>query len=59
MASRDSIASSSIAQLPGFEQLNQAPRFEFIDVRQLGADVRLRARASARWQDLLEQIHLN
>ena len=50
---------NSIAQLPGFEQLNQAPRFEFIDVRQLGADVRLRARASARWQDLLEQIHLN
>ncbi len=49
---------NGIAQLPGFERLDQVPRFEFMDVQQIGADVRLRARVTERWQDLLKKIHL-
>ena len=48
-----------VAKLPGLNKLSQAPRFEFIDVARLGADVRLRARSISRWQDLLKKIHLN
>lgn len=47
-----------VARFPGLNKLSQAPRFDFIDVTRFGADVRLRARVAARWQDLLKKIHL-
>ncbi|WP_233234622.1 bifunctional diaminohydroxyphosphoribosylaminopyrimidine deaminase/5-amino-6-(5-phosphoribosylamino)uracil reductase RibD [Bordetella sp. LUAb4] len=39
--------------LPMLEHLNEARRFEFIDVARLGGDVRLRGRYKERWQQLM------
>jgi hypothetical protein len=33
-------------------------RFEFTELKQLGADVRLRARLSEHWRELMQKIHL-
>jgi hypothetical protein len=33
-------------------------RFEFIDLKQLGPDVRLRARLPEHWRELMQKIHL-
>jgi diaminohydroxyphosphoribosylaminopyrimidine deaminase/5-amino-6-(5-phosphoribosylamino)uracil reductase len=48
----------SIAQVPVLQQLDDAQRFQFIDVKLLGADVRLRARVSEHWRALMKSIHL-
>lgn len=48
----------SIAQVPALQQLDDAHRFQFIDVKLLGADVRLRARVSEHWRALMKSIHL-
>jgi len=47
-----------MAQLPTLTKLEGVQRFEFIDLKQLGADVRLRARLSAHWRELMQNIHL-
>lgn len=39
--------------LPMLENLQEARRFEFIDVTRLGGDVRLRGRYMERWQQLM------
>ena len=48
----------SMAQLPALTKLDGVQRFEFTDVTQLGADVRLRARLASHWQELMQNIHL-
>jgi diaminohydroxyphosphoribosylaminopyrimidine deaminase/5-amino-6-(5-phosphoribosylamino)uracil reductase len=48
----------SMAQLPALTKLDGVQRFEFTDVMQLGADVRLRARLASHWQELMQNIHL-
>jgi hypothetical protein len=40
------------------QQLDDAQRFQFIDVKLLGADVRLRVRVSEHWRALMKSIHL-
>jgi diaminohydroxyphosphoribosylaminopyrimidine deaminase/5-amino-6-(5-phosphoribosylamino)uracil reductase len=47
-----------MAQLPALTKLDGVQRFEFTDVTQLGADVRLRARLASHWQKLMQNIHL-
>ena len=44
--------------LPALESLDQAMRFEFIDVAAMGADIRVRARRAQRWQALLQAVHI-
>lgn len=48
----------TIAQMPGLQRLDDAHRFNFIDVKLLGADVRLRARDNEHWRALMKSIHL-
>jgi diaminohydroxyphosphoribosylaminopyrimidine deaminase/5-amino-6-(5-phosphoribosylamino)uracil reductase len=48
----------SMAQLPVLTQLEGAKRFEFIEVKQLGTDIRVRARLPERWRELMQSIHL-
>ncbi len=48
----------SMAQVPALQQLDDAHRFQFIDVKLLGGDLRLRARVSERWRALMKSIHL-
>lgn len=48
----------SMAQLPSLTKLEGVQRFEFTDVTRFGADVRLRARLAAHWQELMQKIHL-
>jgi diaminohydroxyphosphoribosylaminopyrimidine deaminase/5-amino-6-(5-phosphoribosylamino)uracil reductase len=48
----------SMAQLPLLTQLEGAKRFEFTEVKQLGTDIRVRARLPERWRDLRQSIHL-
>ena len=47
-----------IARIPGIERLEDAARFEFIDVVRLGPDIRVRARDMTRWADLQGKLHL-
>ena len=47
-----------IARITGIEQLEDAARFEFIDVVRLGPDIRVRARDMTRWADLQGRLHL-
>jgi diaminohydroxyphosphoribosylaminopyrimidine deaminase/5-amino-6-(5-phosphoribosylamino)uracil reductase len=47
-----------MAQLPSLTKLEGVQRFEFTDVTRFGADVRLRARLAAHWQELMQKIHL-
>ncbi|MFA7680280.1 MAG: bifunctional diaminohydroxyphosphoribosylaminopyrimidine deaminase/5-amino-6-(5-phosphoribosylamino)uracil reductase RibD [Pigmentiphaga sp.] len=47
-----------IARLPVNTSLDQALRYQFIDVSMVGPDVRLRARDAARFADLLERVRL-
>ncbi len=42
--------------LPMLQKLDQAKRFEFIDVASLGSDVRLRARVVDQWLALLQAV---
>jgi hypothetical protein len=35
-----------------------AKRFEFTEVKQLGTDIRVRARLPERWRELMQSIHL-
>jgi len=39
-------------------QLEGAKRFEFTEVKQLGTDIRVRARLPERWRELMQSIHL-
>ena len=47
-----------MAQLPTLTKLEGVQRFEFTDLKQLGADVRLRARLPEHWRELMQKIHL-
>lgn len=47
-----------IARLPVNTSLDQALRYQFIDVSMVGPDVRLRARDAARFADLLRRVRL-
>lgn len=47
-----------MAQLAALTKLTGAQRFEFVDLKQLGADVRLRARLPDHWRELMQKIHL-
>ncbi|MDO9024725.1 bifunctional diaminohydroxyphosphoribosylaminopyrimidine deaminase/5-amino-6-(5-phosphoribosylamino)uracil reductase RibD [Zwartia sp.] len=47
-----------MAQLPTLTKLEGVQRFEFIDMKQLGADIRLRARLPEHWRELMHKIHL-
>jgi diaminohydroxyphosphoribosylaminopyrimidine deaminase/5-amino-6-(5-phosphoribosylamino)uracil reductase len=47
-----------MAQLPTLTKLEGVQRFEFIDLKQLGPDVRLRARLPEHWRELMQKIHL-
>jgi diaminohydroxyphosphoribosylaminopyrimidine deaminase / 5-amino-6-(5-phosphoribosylamino)uracil reductase len=47
-----------MAQLPELTRLEGVQRFEFTDLKQLGADVRLRARLPEHWRELMQKIHL-
>jgi diaminohydroxyphosphoribosylaminopyrimidine deaminase / 5-amino-6-(5-phosphoribosylamino)uracil reductase len=47
-----------MAQLPGLTRLDGVQRFEFLDMKQLGADIRLRARIPEHWRELMQKIHL-
>ncbi len=47
-----------MAQLPTLTKLDGVQRFEFTDLKQLGADVRLRARLPEHWRELMQKIHL-
>lgn len=46
-------------QLGTLHALEQAHRFEFVDVGRVGADVRLRARRQRSWQSLLNAVQAN
>jgi diaminohydroxyphosphoribosylaminopyrimidine deaminase/5-amino-6-(5-phosphoribosylamino)uracil reductase len=48
----------SMAQLPVLTQLEGVKRFEFTEVKQLGTDIRVRARLPERWRELMQSIHL-
>jgi diaminohydroxyphosphoribosylaminopyrimidine deaminase/5-amino-6-(5-phosphoribosylamino)uracil reductase len=48
----------SMAQLPVLTKLDGVKRFEFTDVKQLGADIRVRARLPHSWRALMQSIHL-
>lgn len=47
-----------MAQLPTLTKLEGVQRFEFIDLKQLGADIRVRARLPEHWRELMQKIHL-
>jgi diaminohydroxyphosphoribosylaminopyrimidine deaminase/5-amino-6-(5-phosphoribosylamino)uracil reductase len=47
-----------MAQLPTLTKLDGVQRFEFTELKQLGADVRLRARLPEHWRALMQKIHL-
>lgn len=47
-----------IAQLPTLTKLEGVQRFELIDLRQFGADARLRLRLPEHWRALMQNIHL-
>ncbi len=47
-----------LARIPAIERLEDAARFEFIDVARLGSDMRIRARDMTRWADLQSKLHL-
>jgi diaminohydroxyphosphoribosylaminopyrimidine deaminase/5-amino-6-(5-phosphoribosylamino)uracil reductase len=47
-----------MAQLPTLTKLEGVQRFEFIELKQLGPDVRLRARLPEHWRELMQKIHL-
>jgi hypothetical protein len=47
-----------MAQLPELTQLEGVTRFEFTEVKQLGKDIRVRARLPERWRELMQSIHL-
>ena len=47
-----------IAQVPALSHLEDAHKFEFIDVKQFGPDMRLRLRVTEHWRALMKSIHL-
>lgn len=51
-------AGKGIADVPALKHLEDANKFEFIDVKQLGADMRLRLRLTDHWRALMKSIHL-
>lgn len=47
-----------MAQLPELTKLESVQRFEFTDLKQLGSDLRIRARLAEHWRALMQKIHL-
>ena len=47
-----------MAQVPALTHLEDAHKFEFIDVKQIGADIRMRVRVTDHWRALMKSIHL-
>ncbi len=47
-----------IADVQTLTHLEDAHKFEFIDVKQFGADMRMRLRVSEHWRTLMKSIHL-
>ena len=43
-------------KLPGIDQLSEASQLAFVDHQALGSDIRIRARATNRWQALTDHI---
>jgi diaminohydroxyphosphoribosylaminopyrimidine deaminase/5-amino-6-(5-phosphoribosylamino)uracil reductase len=43
-------------KLPGIDQLTEASQLAFVDHQALGADIRIRARATDRWQALTDHV---
>ncbi len=51
-------AGKGIADVAALTHLEDAHKFEFIDVKQFGADMRMRLRVSEHWRTLMKSIHL-
>ena len=49
---------AAMAKLPVLTQLDQAQRYRYTDVRQLGDDLRVRAQVEARWQSLRKAVEV-
>jgi diaminohydroxyphosphoribosylaminopyrimidine deaminase/5-amino-6-(5-phosphoribosylamino)uracil reductase len=49
---------AGMVRLPMLEHLDAARRYEFIDTARVGADLRLRARVEATWQQLMQRVAL-
>lgn len=49
---------AGMVRLPMLEHLDAAHRYAFIDAARLGADVRLRARVTDTWRQLLQRVSL-
>ena len=49
---------AAMAKLPLLTQLDQAQRYRYVDVRQLGDDLRVRAQVDARWQALRKAVEV-
>jgi diaminohydroxyphosphoribosylaminopyrimidine deaminase/5-amino-6-(5-phosphoribosylamino)uracil reductase len=47
-----------MVQVPELTHLEDAHKFEFIDVKQIGPDVRMRLRVAEHWRALMKSIHL-
>ena len=47
-----------IAEVPLLTQLDDAHKFEFLDFKQIGADMRLRLRVTEHWRALMKSVHL-
>jgi diaminohydroxyphosphoribosylaminopyrimidine deaminase/5-amino-6-(5-phosphoribosylamino)uracil reductase len=44
--------------IPGIDTLDQATQLTFAEVSPVGADIRVRARHTARWEALRASLHL-
>jgi diaminohydroxyphosphoribosylaminopyrimidine deaminase/5-amino-6-(5-phosphoribosylamino)uracil reductase len=47
-----------IAEVPLLTHLDDAHKFEFLDAKQIGADMRLRLRVTEHWRALMKSVHL-
>ena len=47
-----------IAEVPLLTHLDDAHKFEFLDIKQIGADMRMRLRVTEHWRTLMKSIHL-
>ncbi len=49
---------AGVVTLPRLERLDAAPRYEFVDVERMGADLRVRARVAQHWRELMRRVEL-
>ncbi|MBB1625204.1 bifunctional diaminohydroxyphosphoribosylaminopyrimidine deaminase/5-amino-6-(5-phosphoribosylamino)uracil reductase RibD [Achromobacter sp. UMC71] len=49
---------AGMVKLPRLERLDAAPRYEFVDVERVGADLRVRARVAQHWRELMRRVEL-